>query len=267
MFNSPYLAIITIFVLSPMFPLLDANAKFSEQDLDLVDTSGTNVASKTPKHPDTIRADFKKIQFSAQVGADVIWLNYQQPLKEWHFYPRIGYSAAALVDLSISNIISIETGLHFSKTGNNLTAIIDLRNTGIAVPFIDSTLVDSSQIIRGYVTNNIYSLSIPVNLLLKIPNCPIFLSGGIDVGYIIFAEGILQYHNANIRDEDTDDSGLLNRWNVSLSFGIGYKFLTFSKPMAVRLDSRIGLTSLAKKNDWVTDFESEDIALSRMVYF
>jgi GTPase SAR1 family protein len=243
------------------------NDTASSQDLEFVANDSINVEHKAAKPLINPRKDFKKIQFAAQIGADVIWLNYEKPMKEWHLFPWIGYSAAALVNFNMVPAFTIETGLRLSKTGNKLRADINLKNTVITVPFIDTAHIDSSRIITGYATQNIYSLSIPLNFILNIPYSPVFLFAGFDMAYILYANGIVDYLSSNIRDTDENTTNVLNRLNTSLLCGAGYKWNAFSKCLAVRLDIRIGVTDMAKKDNWYTGFESNDVNLSFLLYF
>jgi hypothetical protein len=255
----------TLITLTMIFSIHAENT-ISEQNLDLVANDSVNAIQTIDKTSNTIKNEFKKIQFAAQIGADAVWCKYVKPMKEWHLFPWIGYSASALVDFNVVPAFTLEAGLRLSKTGDKLRADIDLDSTIITVPFIDTTLIDSSQTIVGYGTENIYSISFPVNLILNLKNSPVFLLAGIDIAYILYANSDIDYKSDNIKNSDNKNTDALNRLNTSLLFGTGCKLTIFSKCMAVRIDYRIGMTDIAKKNEWVTGFKSRDVTLSLLFY-
>jgi hypothetical protein len=104
-------------------------------------------------------------------------------------------------------------------------------------------------------------------LIWNLESSPVYLLAGIDVAYILYANSILDYNDENIRDSDNNETNNLNRLNTSLLFGMGFKWNAFSKTMGARLDYAIGITNIAKKGDWVTDFYSRDITLSWLFFF
>ena len=55
----------------------------------------------------------------------------------------------------------------------------------------------------------------PINLILNLKDSPAFLCTGIDIAYILYANGIIDYNNNNIRNSNNKNTYSLNRLNFS----------------------------------------------------
>jgi hypothetical protein len=200
----------------------------------------------------------KRIEIQAGASIDAIWLRYENPLDDWQLHPWVSYSISGLTLFNIVAPFSIETGIRLSIIGNRTNIKSDPRTTTRHFPIIDTSLFDSSKTVYGKFQMNIYNASIPNKIVFNFKNSPVSILAGFDIGYILYADTWLKLEDPNLRDYEEEETNFLNRFNCNLIWGMKYQL----NRMAIRIEGYWGITNLAKKHEWYTDFNSRDISFS-----
>jgi hypothetical protein len=200
----------------------------------------------------------KKIEIQAGASIDAIWLRYENPLDDWQLHPWVSYSISGLTLFNIVAPFNIETGIRLSKFGNRTNIKSDPRTTIIDLPVIDTSLFDSSQKVYGKTQINIYNASLPNKIIFNLKNFPVSILAGFNIGYSLYADGWIKFEDTNLEDSKEELTKVLNQFNFSYILGMKYQV----NRIAIRIEGYWGITNLAKKHEWYSDFNSRDISLS-----
>ena len=168
------------------------------------------------------------------------------------FKTKVGFHVGATVDIPLSKLLSIETGLLFSRKGTQVEETDS---------FLGSTITFKTEVITSYI-------DLPISLKVNIPvGTPIiFISFGPYIGYGLSGKATTEFtvNGQTEKDEDIIDWGsdpdadFLKRFDFGIVPAAGIEFKSFSLSFSYWL----GLTNISAYTEDGASIKNQNMQIS-----
>jgi hypothetical protein len=182
-----------------------------------------------------------------EIGLNYSSLNYyhvdEAPAIYWDPGWRPSFTGGATLELPLRGKFDLVTGLRYVQQGNRVK---------FETPF---PAVGEFRLYHDY-------LSVPV--LLKyhpIAGKQFFISLGPEIGFLLSAHSVIDFAIPDLPSESTDDKDTIESTNVTVDASAGYEFPVAKHVGIVSVRYTRGLTGVAKKEKWLTDWDTRGVEL------
>ena len=138
------------------------------------------------------------------------------------YKPNIGFIMGLSVDMQINDLISLSFQPGFISTGSKIQVPDTIRNEW-----------------KDSVTINVKYLLFPIYVKIQSKSKRLYFSSGLEFGYGLSL-------TAKNENEEVDITQELNKWNVAMAFGIGYKIPIKKSHLYFELRYSQGLINITK---------------------
>lgn len=120
---------------------------------------------------------------------------------------RLDFNGAATVDLQVGNSSTLNTGLRYSRLGNDFEHDGSTDPTGQGKP--------------GTTTNLHQYLGVPVVFRWEVPGDTVFLLGGAELAWLLKAASESAFDDGSATTGEIEYTDEMNRFNLSMVVGLG----------------------------------------------
>jgi hypothetical protein len=242
------------------------------EDLELVADSSQKhiVDDSTPKAVFSIAKKQGNLVPFLGTSFGNIWLKYSDFPPWWNYSLRMeGFGISGGFLYQPNSVLRVEVGLRFHKTGNR----IDLHEEFYWTNYdsISFEIIDSEFVIRdGFFKMNQYYLSLPINANIFLKGLPVYVLGGIEFGYLLYASSNEDYTDYNDHSKvvqhrtNTYKNEKINfrPFDFNLNVGSGMRFyLNKHLDLDIQLVYSHGLFIINNPDNWAVNFMSREVSL------
>lgn len=186
----------------------------------------------------------QSFNWGAEIGIGHSSLPYSDnPLEQWRESGRFSFNAMLFAEYDLSSIFSVQSGVRYSQYGND-----------VSYDFNDEIPLS------GFFQTNQHHLSIPIRVKYSPLQSRFYLLAGPQIGYILSAD-IYQEATADTEIRMTTDIiDLVDRINVTLSAGLGYRMALGNRAVLLQILYDRGLSSIGKEELWVSTWSTRALS-------
>jgi hypothetical protein len=158
--------------------------------------------------------------------------------------------------------LRIGAGIRFHKSGNKVILhdeYYKIIRDSVSFEATDSVLVS----VNGHFKYDQYYLSAPVTANLFLKGLPVYVLGGVELGYLQLASSSydLSFNELKIKG-DSEEKGIYRPLDLCLNVGAGFKIdLNRSYCFEIQAVCSAGAFMINTPDDWFVDFKSREISL------
>ena len=189
----------------------------------------------------------QELSYSIAIGGNYSNLDYKEELSIWDTGGDFFYTAAFNTKYKLSETFFLQSGFRVAQIGNDVKINVYLR-IPMALPF---------PINANFTQTYIY---LPIRAGYTSPDIwDIYLSAGLDFGYLLSAEVDIDYDYGDSENENIIDQ--MEKFNFCLNASVGHDFKLFSVPLLAEAGFSYGLLDVAKDEDWVSNWKTIELYL------
>lgn len=197
----------------------------------------------------------QKAQSGIELGINCISLRYENPWDIWDPGSRVGYSIGAFVEIPVTAVFSLQTGLRFVQLGNKVDFNTDKRER-----YLGERSYGEFKIFQNYLT-------LPILAQVNVIGHPkLFFIVGAEAGYLISArfkstETVESQFSPSYqkRTTDGDISDAIEPYNFSAISGLGIEFKISSHLLRFQSQYSHGLVDTAKEPEWSSSWKTREM--------
>ena len=199
----------------------------------------------------SVPANAQPVEFGLEAGAGYSTFNYDTILSIWDPGGRSSFNGGFFAERAVSRIFSVQAGLRANVLRNKVQFIPDEAS------FPGADTDGSFGITQTYI-------KVPVLLKFEPTRSGTYLVAGPEASYLLTARLRVDAPEGDDPITEEANSSILDsviKPGLFLSFGLGQELPVGKRQFHLRLMYSLGLTRTAKKDDWFSDWQPQDLSL------